>query len=56
MSFSMLPSMIGLLSTGFLADSIGLGNTFIISGGFMFDRYYILFIPSLISLKESFKR
>ena len=34
MSFSMLPSMIGLLSTGFLADSIGLGNTFIISGGF----------------------
>ena len=32
MSFSMLPSMIGLLSTGFLADSIGLGNTFIISG------------------------
>ena len=30
MSFSMLPSMIGLLSTGFLADSIGLGNTFII--------------------------
>lgn len=26
MSFSMLPSMIGLLSTGFLADSIGLGN------------------------------
>ena len=35
MSFSMLPSMIGLLSTGFLADSIGLGNTFIISGGFL---------------------
>ena len=34
MSFSMLPSMIGLLSTGFLADSIGLGNTFIISGAF----------------------
>ena len=31
----MLPSMIGLLSTGFLADSIGLGNTFIISGGFL---------------------
>ena len=57
MSFSMLPSMIGLLSTGFLADSIGLGNTFIISGGFLCLICIIsFFIPSLISLKESFKR
>lgn len=57
MSFSMLPSMIGLLSTGFLVDSIGLGNTFIISGGFLCLIGIIsFFIPSLISLKESFKR
>lgn len=57
MSFSMLPSMIGLLSTGFLADSIGLGNTFIISRGFLCLIGIIsFFIPSLISLKESFKR
>ena len=57
MSFSMLPSMIGLLSTGFLADSIGLGNTFIISGGFLcLIGIIYFFIPSLISLKESFKR
>ena len=57
MSFSMLPSMIGLLSTGFLADSIGLGNTFIISGGFLCLIGIIsFFIPTLISLKESFKR
>ena len=57
MSFSMLPSMIGLLSTGFLADSIGLGNTFIIRGGFLCLIGIIsFFIPSLISLKESFKR
>lgn len=57
MSFSMLPSMIGLLSTGFLADSIGLGNTFIISGGFLCLIGIIsFFIPSLISLKESFNR
>lgn len=57
MSFSMLPLMIGLLSTGFLADSIGLGNTFIISGGFLCLIGIIsFFIPSLISLKESFKR
>ena len=53
MSFSMLPSMIGLLSTGFLADSIGLGNTFIISGGFLCLIGIIsFFIPSLISLKR----
>ena len=57
MSFSMLPSMIGLLGTGFLAVSIGLGNTFIISGGFLCLIGIIsFFIPSLISLKESFKR
>ena len=53
MSFSMLPSMIGLLSTGFLADSIGLGNTFIISGGFLCLIGIIsFFIPSLISFKR----
>ena len=57
MSFSMLPSMIGLLSSCFLADSIGLVNTFIISGGFLCLIGIIsFFIPSLISLKESFKR
>ena len=57
MSFSMLPSMIGLLSTGFLADSIGLGNTFIISGGFLCLIGIIsFFITSLISMKERFKR
>lgn len=54
MSFSMLPSMIGLLSTGFLADSIGLGNTFIISGAFMFDRYYILFYPFVDQSEREF--
>ncbi|MFV0468214.1 MAG: MFS transporter [Dysgonomonas sp.] len=32
MSVSQLPSMIGLLGTGFLADSLGLPNTFIIGG------------------------
>lgn len=47
MSFSMLPSMIGLLSTGFLADSIGLGNTFIISGGFL----CLIGIISFLSLR-----
>ena len=43
MSASLLPSMIGLLATGFLADSIGLANTFIVSGG-------LIIIVSVIAL------
>jgi len=31
-SITLLPSMIGLLATGFIADSIGIGNAFVISG------------------------
>lgn len=31
-SITMLPSMIGLLATGFIADSIGIANAFLISG------------------------
>ena len=32
-SFGLLPSVIGLLSTGFLAERVGLTTTFVISGG-----------------------
>lgn len=31
-SITLLPSMIGVLATGFIADTIGIGNAFIISG------------------------
>jgi len=31
-SITMLPSMIGLLATGFIADTIGIGNAFVICG------------------------
>lgn len=31
-SFGLLPAVMGLLGTGFLADSVGLGTTFILSG------------------------
>lgn len=31
-SVTLLPSMIGLLATGYIADTIGIGNAFIISG------------------------
>lgn len=57
MSLSMLPYMIGLLSTGFLADTIGLGNTFIISGAFLcMIGVASFFIPTLNGLKRSFNR
>ncbi len=31
-SFTLVPAMVGLLATGFIADFIGIGNAFIISG------------------------
>lgn len=31
-SLTLMPSMLGLLATGFIADTIGIGNAFIISG------------------------
>jgi DHA3 family macrolide efflux protein-like MFS transporter len=31
-SITLLPSMVGLLATGYIADNIGIGNAFIISG------------------------
>lgn len=57
MSLSMLPSMAGLLSTGYLADHIGIGNTFVISGAILcLIGAVSFFVPSLIYLKNSFRR
>lgn len=55
MSVSLLPSMIGLLSTGFLADNIGIGNTFII-GGVLVGMIGVIsfFVPSIRMLRDSF--
>lgn len=57
MSVNMLPSMIGLLSTGFLADTIGIGNTFMI-GGVLVGLIGVasFFIPSIEDLRNSFRR
>ena len=57
MSISLLPSMIGLLSTGFLADTIGIGNTFII-GGVLVGMIGLIsfFQPSIKRLKGSFDK
>lgn len=50
-SIAVLPSMIGLLGTGFVADTIGIPNTFIILGSIVFFIGIISFtIPSLMAL------
>ena len=50
-SIALLPSMIGLLSTGFLADSIGISVTFIILGGMIcLIGIVSFFIPVLMRL------
>lgn len=57
MSVSLLPSMIGLLSTGFLADTIGIGNTFIIGGGLAGMIGLISFaLPAIKELKKGFDK
>lgn len=57
MSVNLLPSMVGLLSTGFLADTIGIGNTFIIGGVLVGLIGAVSFgIPSIMDLKRSFDR
>lgn len=57
MSINLLPSMVGLLSTGFLADNIGIGNTFMI-GGILVGAIGVIsfFIPSIRMLRNSFIR
>lgn len=57
MSISLLPSMVGLLSTGFLADNIGIGNTFIIGGALVGIIGVIsFFVPSIGKLRDSFMK
>lgn len=57
MSLSMLPSMVGLLSTGYLADHIGIGHTFVISGSILcLLGIASFFVPALIGLKKSFNK
>lgn len=57
MSISLLPSMIGLLSTGFLADNIGIGNTFMIGGALVGMIGVIsFFVPSIRELRDSFMK
>src|SRR5690606_10557273 len=50
-SIALLPSMIGLLSTGFLADTIGISVTFVILGSVIgLIGIVSFFVPSLMKL------
>jgi DHA3 family macrolide efflux protein-like MFS transporter len=50
-SLSLLPSIPGLLATGFVAEAIGLGNVFIFAGaGICLIGIAVLFTPSIIRL------
>jgi len=50
-SIALLPSMIGLLSTGFLADTIGISVTFVILGGVIgLVGIVSFFVPALMRL------
>ncbi len=56
-SVSMLPSLVGLLGTGFLADWIGLGRTFAIGGVLMIVLgVFACYVPALVDLKNSFRK
>jgi len=50
-SITLLPSMIGLLATGFIADSIGIGNAFVISGiAIIIIGIAAFFVPALSTM------
>ncbi|MDR1757468.1 MAG: MFS transporter [Bacteroidales bacterium] len=50
-SLSLLPSIPGLLATGFIAETIGLTNSFVAAGaGILLIGFAIFFIPSVMAL------
>ncbi len=53
-SVTMMPSMIGLLATGFIADVIGIANAFVISGAAIFAVGVTAFLirPLAVKAKE----
>lgn len=59
-SLSLLPSMVGVLATGYIADRIGVSNAFVISGIVIVLLGLVsFFIPSVMKLekkKKGFKR
>ena len=52
-SLSILPSMIGILATGYIADNIGVSNAFLIAGVVILALGIIsFFIPSVMKLEK----
>jgi DHA3 family macrolide efflux protein-like MFS transporter len=52
-TFTMLPAMVGLLLTGYIADHIGITNAFVISGAVIILIGVIsFFVPSLMHLNK----
>lgn len=56
-SVALLPSMIGLLSTGFIADNVGIGLTFLVLGGLVATIGIVsFFVPELMKLGKPNKQ
>lgn len=52
-SLSLLPSLVGILATGYIADNIGVSNAFLISGVIIFVLGMLSFlIPSVMKLEK----
>lgn len=52
-SISLLPSLLGLLATGFIADTIGIANVFVICGiAIVMTGILAFFIPSIMNLER----
>ncbi len=50
-SFSLFPSVVGLMATGFVADTIGFGHTFVICGAMnCLIGVFACFMPSVLKL------
>lgn len=53
-SVTLLPSMIGLLATGFIADTIGIANAFVISGsGISLMGALAFFVPAISGMVKN---
>ena len=55
-TFSMLPALVGLLLTGYIADNIGITNTFVISGSAIIIIRILSFLTPALNKFRNFKQ
>ncbi|NCB19783.1 MAG: MFS transporter [Bacteroidia bacterium] len=55
-TFSMLPALVGLLLTGYIADNIGITNTFVISGSAIIIIGILSFLTPALNKFRNFKQ